>query len=180
MTAQLKPPPTLIASCRCGGVTLEAVGAPIVTAACYCASCQEAGRRIELLPGAPPVLDADGGTAFILHRKDRVRCATGGERLEAHRLGPQATTRRMVASCCNSAMFLEFSGGHWLSLYRDRFGDDAPPLQMRTMTRDRRDGVELPDDVPNLATHSGRFMWKLLAAWIAMGLRRPKVEGVPG
>ena len=39
------------------------------------------------------------------------------------------------------------------------------------MTRDRRDGVELPSDVPNYATHSGKFMWRLLAAWIAMGFR---------
>ena len=177
MTA--KQPQHLIASCRCGAVTLEAVGAPIVSAACYCTSCQEAGRRIELLPGAPSVLDADGGTAYILHRKDRVRCVTGGARLEEHRLKSGATTRRMVANCCNSAMFLEFTKAHWLSLYRGRLGENAPPLQMRTMTRDRRDGVELPGDVPNYATHSGRFMLKLLAAWIAMGLSRPKVEGVP-
>lgn len=170
---------TLIASCRCGAVTLEATGAPIVSAACYCTSCQEAGRQIELLPGAPPVMDADGGTAFILHRKDRVRCVTGGARLKEYRLAPDSPTRRMVANCCNSAMFLEFAKGHWLSLYRGRLGNDAPPLQMRTMTRDRRHGVELPTDLPNYATHSGRFMWKLLAAWIAMGLRRPKVEGVP-
>jgi len=177
MTAQQHQ--LMIASCRCDAVKIEARGAPIVSAACYCTSCQEAGRQFELLPGAPAVLDGDGGTAFILHRKDRLRCVTGGERLEEHRLKPDAKTRRMVASCCNSPMFLEFTSGHWLSLYRGRLGDDAPPLQMRTMTRDRREGVELPADVPNYATHSGRFMWKLLAAWIAMGLRSPKVEGVP-
>jgi hypothetical protein len=170
---------TLIASCQCGAVTLEASGAPIVGAACYCTSCHEAGRRIELLPGAPSVLDADGGTAFILYRKDHVRCVTGGTRLDEHRLEPDATTRRMVANCCNSAMFLDVTEGHWLSLYRNRLGNDAPPLQIRTMTRDRRPGVELPADLPNYATHSGWFMWKLLAAWIAMGLRRPKVKGVP-
>lgn len=43
----------------------------------------------------------------------------------------------------------------------------------------RRQGVHLSEDVPNHATHSGRFMWKLLGAWIAMGLRRPAVQGVP-
>jgi hypothetical protein len=72
-------------------------------------------------------------------------------------------------------MFLEFSGGHWLSLYRNRLPDGAPPLEMRVMTRDRREGVELPGDIPNYGTHSGKFMWKLLATWVAMGFRAPKV-----
>lgn len=170
---------SLTASCRCGAVVFEAVGAPIVCATCYCASCQEAGRRLEELAQAPPVLDADGGTGFVLHRKDRVRCVTGGERLEEHRLKPESSTRRMVAACCHSPMFLEFSKGHWLSLYRARLAGDAPPLEMRVMTGDRRKGVELPGDVPSYKTHSGRFMWKLLAAWLAMGLRTPKtIDGL--
>lgn len=49
---------SLTASCRCGAVVFEVTGAPIVHAVCYCASCQDAGRRIEQLAGAPPVLDA--------------------------------------------------------------------------------------------------------------------------
>ncbi len=168
----------LTASCRCGSVVLEMVGAPIVHTACYCSSCQEAGRRIERLPGALPVLDADGGTDFILYRKDRIRCAKGGGLLEEHRLKPDSATRRMIASCCNSAMFLDFSKGHWLSFYRGRLPEDVPPLEMRVMTADRRESIELPRDVPNYTTHSGKFMWKLLAAWIAMGFRVPKVAGV--
>jgi hypothetical protein len=48
------------------------------------------------------------------------------------------------------------------------------------MTSDRREGLVLPQDVPNYATHSGRLMWKLLAAWVAMGFRTPKMEGVQG
>ncbi|RDJ20417.1 hypothetical protein DWF00_13940 [Bosea caraganae] len=166
-------------SCRCGTVVFEAIGTPILSVACHCESCQEAGRRIEQLADAPPVLDADGGTAFVLYRKDRIRCVGGGERLEAHRLKPESKTRRMVATCCNSAMFLEFTKGHWLSVYRDRLPEGAPPLQMRVMTADRRKGVELPDDIPNYATHSGKFMWRLLSAWVAMGFRVPKVQGVP-
>ena len=43
------------------------------------------------------------------------------------------------------------------------------------MTKDRRAGVELANDVPNLSTHSGKFMFKLLTAWIAMGFRKPKI-----
>lgn len=167
------------ASCRCGAVVLEVTGAPIVHAACYCTSCQEAGRRIGSLPDAPPVLDADGGSDFVLYRKDRVRCAQGGELLQAHRLKPRSPTRRMVAACCNSAMFLDFTKGHWLTLYRARLAGPVPPLEMRVMTVERREGVVLPQDAPNYATRSGKFMGKLLAAWISMGFRTPKVEGVP-
>ena len=134
---------------------------------------------MEQLAGAPPVLDADGGTDFILCRKDRVRCVQGGERLEARRLKPQSPTRRMVATCCNSAMCLDFTKGHWLTLYRARMPGPVPPLDMRVMTADRREGVVLADDVPNYAAHSGKFMGKLLGSWVAMGFRIPKVKGLP-
>jgi len=170
----------MIASCRCGAVVLEAVGAPIISVACHCESCQEAGRRIEQNADAPQMLGADGGTDFVLHRKDRVRCVRGGELLREHRLKPESTTRRMVAGCCNSAMFLEFAKGHWLSLYRGRMSEGAPSLEMRVMTGDRRQSGKLSEDVPSYATHSVKFMWRLLSAWIAMGFRVPKVKGVPG
>jgi len=161
--------------CRCGTVKLEAVGRPILTASCYCASCQEAGSRFERLASAPPVLNPDGGTDYVLYRKDRVQCVTGQEYLEEHRLKPDSATRRVIATCCNSGMFLDFTKGHWLAMYRNRFPADAPPLEMRVMTQDRRDGVELADDMPNYDGHSGKFMLRLIAAWIAMGLRRPEI-----
>lgn len=169
----------LTAACRCGAVVLEAAGSPIVHTACYCSSCQEAGRQIEQLADAPPVLGADGGTDVVLYRKDRVRCLQGGERLEARRLKPDSPTRRMVATCCNSAMFLDFTKGHWLTLYGARIAGPVPPLEVRVMTADRRDGVALPGDAPNHAGYPGKFMWKLLGAWASMGFRTPKVEGVP-
>ena len=164
------------AVCRCGQVKFEAVGEPILAAACHCASCQEAGRRFELLPAAPAVCDADGGTGFVLYRKDRVRCVAGQERLQEHRLTPASPTRRVLATCCNSAMFLDFTKGHWLSMYRNRFSDGAAPVEMRVMTGDRRSGVELAQDVPNYAGHSGKFMLKVLAAWVAMGFRSPAID----
>jgi hypothetical protein len=46
---------------------------------------------------------------------------------------------------------------------------------MRMMTKERRAGVELADDIPNYSAHSGKFMLKLLAAWMAMGFRRPEI-----
>jgi hypothetical protein len=175
----VKQQKSLTASCRCGTVALEVAGASIMRAACYCASCQEAGRQIEQMPGAPPVLDADGGTDVVLYRKDRVRCVRGGERMEARRLKPESPTRRMVATCCNSAMFLDFTKGHWLTLYRGRLPEPLPPLEMRVMTADTREGVVLPENVPTYAARSGKFMLKLLAAWVRMGFRTPKVAGIP-
>jgi hypothetical protein len=163
----------LSASCTCGKVQFEAVGAAIVTAACYCASCQAAGHQFEQSDPSAPVLERDGGTGFVLYRKDRVRCSKGEALLVEHRLTPQSTTRRVLATCCNSAMFLEFTKGHWLSLYRNRFAGGGPPIQVRTMTKYKRRDVEFVDDVPSPATHSASFMWKLLAAWVAMGFRTP-------
>jgi hypothetical protein len=170
-----KQPKQLSATCQCGNVKFETIGPPILTGACYCTSCQEAGRQFEQLASAPRVLDPDGGTGVILFRKDRVQCVTGQEYLEERRLKPSSPTRRVVATCCNSAMFLDFIKGHWLSMFRNRFPTGAPQLEMRVMTKERRAGVELADDVPNYSGHSGKFMLKLIAAWIAMGFRRPEI-----
>jgi hypothetical protein len=166
----------LSATCQCGKVKFETVGSPILTGTCYCTSCQQAGRQLGQLAAAPPLLDPDGGTSMVLVRKDRVQCVTGQAYLEEHRLKPESATRRVVATCCNSAMFLDFTKGHWQSMFRNRFATDAPPLEMRVMTAERRAGVELADDLPNYAGHSGKFMLKLIAAWIAMGFRRPEIS----
>jgi hypothetical protein len=166
----------LSATCQCGKVRLEVAGPPILTAVCHCADCQEAGRQIGQLASAPSVLDANGGTEIVLVRKDRVRCTAGAEHLQEHRLKPESPTRRLVASCCNSAMFLDFTKGHWLSMYRNRFAPNAPAPELRIMTRERRAGVELADDLPNAAGYPGKFMMRLIGAWMAMGFRRPEIE----
>ena len=167
------------APCRCGRVELRIVGAPILRGICYCASCHEAGRRYQAASGADSVLAEDGGTDYVLYRKDRVRCVRGGDLLEERRLKPDSPTRRMFARCCNTAMFLDFTKGHWLTVYRDRLPDNIPPATMRMMTAERPDGVILPGDMANYSRHSGKFMLKLLGAWMAMGFRRPAVDGVP-
>jgi hypothetical protein len=164
------------ARCACGRVEYEVIDAPITTVVCYCASCQQAGRGFERLPAAPPLLGPDGGTAAVLYRKDRVHCAHGQEHLKEYRLKSDSPTRRLLATCCNSPMFLDFTKGHWLSIYRCRFPTGAPEIEMRVMTRDRRADIALADDVPNYRGYSGRFMMKLLAAWIAMRFRSPALE----
>lgn len=166
----------LTEQCQCGKVELAASGRPILAVTCYCVDCQEAGHRFEQLPSAPPVLDADGGTEYVLFRKDRVQCTKGAELLEEHRLKPESPTRRVIATCCNAPMFLDVTQGHWLSLYRKRFANGAPPIEMRAMTKSRPGGTALPNDVPNYPGFSGKFMLKLLGAWLAMGFRRPKIN----
>jgi hypothetical protein len=160
-------------TCRCGKVEIGVTGSPIMAVSCFCADCRRAGEEFEKLPGAPKVLDPDGGTPAVLYRKDRVRCVRGKSYLEERRLTPGTPTRRVFAACCNSAMFGEFTKGHWLSMYRHRFAAGAPLPEMRIMTKDRRAGMVLPNDLPNHERFSGTFMLKLMAAWIAMGLRNP-------
>jgi hypothetical protein len=144
------------ATCLCGRVMLETTGQPMVSADCHCTSCQIAGEQLEALAGAPSVLNADGGTSVVLFRKDRVRCISGQDLLAGHRLKPDSPTRRVVATCCNSAMVLDFTKGHWLSVYKNRLPEeDRPRAEMRA--------------------HTGRFMWRLLSTWAATGFRRVRV-----
>jgi len=136
---------------------------------CYCDSCQEGGRRIEALPNAPPVLQPDGGTPYIVLRKNRVRCLKGAPYLKSFKLSGRSATNRVVATCCNSAMLLNFDDGkHWVDVYRPRLRGACPPLQMRVCTKFKPDGPPLADDVPIYPGHSFKFLGRLLAARIAM------------
>jgi hypothetical protein len=47
---------------------------------------------------------------------------------------------------------------------------------MRTMAGDLPDASNLPDDIPNLKSHTVSFYAKLLGAWVGMGFRNPKIE----
>src|SRR5271165_7310316 len=97
-----RPPTRTMASCACGHVEIEGVGAPIISLACYCKDCQEAARRIGDLPGARPVLDADGGTGYVVYRKDRVTVSKGNDLLKRLKLSDKSPTNRLVAGCCNT------------------------------------------------------------------------------
>jgi len=92
----------------------------------------------------------------------------GEQLLQEYRLDGEPDTKRVVASCCNSAMFLDFEKGHWLSLYRDRFDGQAPPIQMRVQTKYRPEGATLPKDLPSSPGFSLGFILRLLGARIAM------------
>lgn len=163
-------------ACVCGQVRLEAERAPIISTECHCNSCRDAGVKLEAAAAAPPILEANGGTRFVLYRKDRVRFLKGAELLREFRLTPQSPTRRVIASCCNTPVFLEFENGHWLSLYSGLWPPGTlPPPDLRTMTSDLPNSAALADDVPSGKRETALFYAKLLRAWVAMGFKSPKI-----
>jgi hypothetical protein len=164
------------AVCRCGETIIELAGDPIQSVVCHCESCRTAGLGFERDLGAAQVVSAEGGVAYCLYRKDRVRIVQGASHLREYRLKPESPTRRVAASCCGSPMFLDFTPGHWLTVFRDRLSGQAPEPRMRIMTKDRPEGTALPRGIPAYGTHPPRLMIGLLAAWAGMGFRRPKIN----
>lgn len=163
-------------ACRCGSARLLLSGPPIQVSECLCTSCRTAGTRLAGLPGAHDIRTALGATPTADYRKDRVEVVAGAEHLAEFRLTPAPGTRRIVATCCNTPLFVEMQGAHWLSLYLHLWPDAARPQpQFRTMARDWPEQSALPAGLPNLQTHSFRFYARLLGAWIAMGFANPTI-----
>jgi hypothetical protein len=164
-------------ACACGNTRLELKGDPILVSECLCDSCRAAAKRLGGLTGATNILTDYGATPCAEYRKDRVRFLSGQEYLREFRLSADAGSRRVVASCCNTPIFLEMKGAHWLSVYLHLWPREArPKAEMRTMVGDLPDASGLSNDIPNLKTHSVSFYMKLLWAWISMGFRNPKIE----
>ena len=160
----------LISSCVCGSVVLEAFGAPIVAVACHCADCQAAARQIEGKPGAAPALDSSRGTAFVLFRKDRMRRAQGADLLGGLKLKPSSPTSRYIATCCHSMMYLGFDDSkHWVSMNRDRFAGDVPPVRMRICTG-TMPSEALRKELPCYRSYPIRFIARLTLAGLLMRL----------
>ena len=157
------------ASCACGKVRYEAVGEPIMANTCYCADCRAAAAEIGALPNAAPLAEADGGTECLLYRKDRIACAQGAQLLTPVRLAPKSKTKRLVASCCNSAMAMAFDDGrHWVSAYRRPFDGVPPPIEMRICMGDAQSADVAPDGIPGFKGYPARMMLKLIGARLAM------------
>jgi hypothetical protein len=164
---------TATVNCVCGKVVVEAIGAPITSVICYCDDCQEGARQIKSLPHAISVQDPDGGTAYLVYRKDRVTCLKGTSLLRHHKIREDSATNRVIATCCNSAMFLNFDDGkHWVDLYRSRCEGDVSPVQMRICTKFKPDGRTIPTDVPHYSRYAMSFLLKLVLAKAAMLLHR--------
>lgn len=166
-------------TCSCGASAFGLAGEPIIATECHCTSCRTAAERLKTLPDAAAISAPNGGTPFVLWRKDRVRCLRGAQHLRSFRLTSDSPTERVVAVCCNAPMYLSFKHGHWLSLYAMRWPDGSGPAPTeRTMTGDRTDRHLLSDDIPNPRRHSLTFFAKLLWAWARMGFRNPSAPAV--
>lgn len=162
-------------SCACGKTKMPVTGDAIMSVACYCTSCQTAA---EVLSGDEParMKGADGGTHFVLYRKDFVHSSDAAEMLSEYRLTPESSTRRVLSVCCGTPMFLEFENGHWLSVYAARVAERLrPPIQCRTMIKDAPPTSQFIDGIPSYKTHSLQFMGRLVWAWVKMGFRAPDV-----
>ena len=123
--------------CRCGAVEMEVTGPPILSTECMCTSCRTSADIIEALPGAQRLREATGGTRTEMYRKDRVRCLAGAANLREVRLKETSKTRRVVATCCNTPMFLDFTDGHWVDLYHTLWPAPAAPPQPTAPPRSR-------------------------------------------
>jgi hypothetical protein len=166
---------TLRATCLCGSVEVATEGPPILAAACHCDDCQEGGRRIEALPGAPPVLGPGGGTEYVLVRRDRARVTRGADALRDHALRPGSGTRRVVASCCNAPMWVDARLAPYVDLYRARIGPGAPSIEARVMTRFAPPGSLPEDEVPRHRRVSAGLVARVAAATLPM-LLHPRRE----
>lgn len=104
-----------------------------------------------------------------------MKVGQGAKNLREYRLKPDSPTRRVVALCCNSPMFVDFTPGHWLTIFRGRMPGTPPASRMLLMTRDKPEGTQLPAGIPAYDTMPPGFIFKLIASWAAMGFRRPKI-----
>ncbi len=168
---------TTLLTCACGQFHVEVTGDPFITAECHCNSCRSAAQRLAALPPSFPLTAASGGVPYVLYRKDRVRFPDGMANLAEFRLSDSAPTRRVLATCCNTPVFTEFEGGHWLSLFAGLWpAETRPPMQIRTQTGSVPEGTNLDDSLPAGGMVTAGFYAKLLWAWIAMGFKVPKVD----
>lgn len=168
---------TTTLTCACGQFHVEVTGAPFIAAECHCKSCRSAAQRLAALPPAFPLTNASGGVPYALFRKDRVRFPDGTANLAEFRLSDSAPTRRVLTTCCNTPVFTEFQGGHWLSLFAGLWPEaQRPKMQIRTQTADAADGPSLDASLPSGALTTAGFYAKLLGVWIAMGFKSPETE----
>jgi hypothetical protein len=166
--------PAYVARCQCGAVEISVWAQPMMVATCYCDDCQAAGQRHAALGGSAPMSIADGGTEFMVFRRDRVACTRGADRLQATKLTSHTKTRRMIASCCSTPMYVTFDDKRpWVSAFRAPFGAEVPPVEMRICTRFRRSNEIVDDGVRSHPGYPPAMMMRILAALPFMVFSKP-------
>ncbi len=169
-SARHKPSPSHSVSCACGAVSITLETPPIAALSCCCDDCQAAAAALEALPGAAGFREACGGTPAVLFPKSALKVTRGRGNLTAHRLRDSARTKRMVASCCNSFLYVAFERGpFWVVVVSARMAD--PPLpRWRIQTRFLADPP--PDDLPNHPKYPQGLIWRIALAGVLAGLPR--------
>lgn len=167
------PVDTFLVECSCSHVAVELKGAPIYCTACHCDDCQFAADGLAKLLPPEPIMDSFLGTHYVLHRNDRYAVVRGQEYLHPYKFRDNSPTNRMVATCCNSPIFVSFENSqHWISLYRQRFVSEAPALQSRIATKFLKDPRSLPADPPAYKSFPLMLIVRLLASRLQMIIGR--------
>lgn len=157
-----RPNRTHTASCACGAVEIALTSPAIAALSCGCDDCQAAGAALEALPGAPAFREACGATPAALFPKTALKVIRGRDKLTAHRLHPRSRTRRMVATCCNSFLYITFDRGpFWVDVPLARL-TDAPAPRWRIQTRFLPSPP--PDDLPNHPKYPAALIWRIALA----------------
>lgn len=145
--------------------------APIAALSCGCDDCQAAAQALEALPGAPAFREPCGGTPSVLFPKAALKVTRGRDKLTEHRLHPGTRTKRMVARCCNSFLYVAFDRGpFWVDVVSARIEGGAPAPRWRIQTRYLE--TPPPGDVPNHAKYPQGLVWRLALAGALSGLPR--------
>ena len=156
--------PTHTASCACGAVEIAVAGDPIAAMSCCCDDCQAAAAALEALPGAPALREPCGGTPAVMFPRTALKITRGRDRLEAFRLRDRSPTKRMVATCCNTFLFVDFDRGpFWVDVVSARM-EDAPAPRWRIQTRFLT--APPPDDLPNHPKYPAGLVWRIALAGV--------------
>ncbi|WP_133648242.1 GFA family protein [Paraburkholderia flava] len=157
--------PAYVGHCQCGTVEISAWAQPMMVSTCYCDDCQAAGQRHAASGSSAPMSGADGGTEFMVFRRGSIACTRGADLLQPAKLTSHTKTRRMIASCCATPMYVAFDDKRpWVSAFRAPFGADAPPVEMRICTRFRRAEEAVDDGVRSHSGYPPAMMVRILAA----------------
>ena len=89
-----------------------------------------------------------------------------------HKIRENSPTNRVIATCCNSALYVNFDDGkHWVDVYHARCRGVFPAVQIRVCTKFVPEGCNVPTDVPSYSRYPMTLLVKLVVAKAAMWLR---------
>lgn len=117
-------------SCRCGGISLVAMGDPLMTSYCHCSDCRKATSA--------PV------SAFVGFSSDAV---TFSGNLKGHSLGP--VTRSFCPDCGTPIAYEDdrLAGKIWLMLGVMDHPENYPP-QLHAFETEHLPWLQIEDDLP--------------------------------